>query len=155
VTALTLFFAAAVAAPPYASIPKATGACSAVTAADLESALGRRFGRGTEESRGPESTCDYAAGNGMVTVSIQRLRQKIDLAAEVAGLTKEIQGATVRLVENVEGTALYVDIGGAGTQLHVVRADGEYVMVSVLGFGDAAHVSEAVERLVRVALGRL
>jgi len=155
VTALILLLAAAVAAPPHAAIRKVTGACSAATAADVESVLGRRFGRGTEETRGAESTCDYGAGNGMVTVTVQRLRQKIDLAAEVAGLTKEIQGATVRMAERLDGMALYVDIGGAGTQLHVVRADGEYVMVSVLGFGDAAHVSEAAERLARIALGRL
>jgi hypothetical protein len=51
------------------------GACSAVTA-DLERALGHRFGRGQEESHGAESTCDYGAGNGQVSITIQRLKAK-------------------------------------------------------------------------------
>jgi hypothetical protein len=39
--------------------------------------------------------------------------------------------------------------------LHAIRDDREYVMISVLGFGDAASVSAAAERLARAALGRI
>ena len=41
-------------------------ACSAVTAADLERALGRQLRARTRgEARGAESTCDYGAGNAV------------------------------------------------------------------------------------------
>src|ERR1035441_8754515 len=107
VLVLSLLLAAAVSTKPVVTprpLPSnALGACSAVTADDLERALGRRFGRGQEESHGAESTCD----------------------------------------------------AGAGTQLHVIRDDGDYVMVSILGFGDAAAVSAAAERVARAALGRI
>ena len=108
VFALSLFLAAAISTkqipPAWRSEPfKAVGACSAVTLADLERALGRRFGRGQEESRGGESTCDY----------------------------------------------------GAGTQLHFIRGDRDYLMVSILGFGDAGAVSAAAEEIARAALARL
>jgi hypothetical protein len=48
-----------------------------------------------------------------------------------------------------------LDIADAGTQLHVIREDREYVMVSILGFGGAGQVSAAAERLAKIALGRL
>ena len=53
------------------------------------------------------------------------------------------------------GTAFFLDIAGAGTQLHIVRGDRNYLLVSVLGFGEAARVSRAAERMARKALGRL
>jgi hypothetical protein len=43
----------------------------------------------------------------------------------------------------------------SATILHVIRDDRDYVMVSILGFGDAAAVSEAAERLARAALVRI
>ena len=51
--------------------------------------------------------------------------------------------------------AFFVDVPGAGTQLHVIRGGREHVMVSVLGFGEAAQVSAAAERIARKVLGRL
>ena len=156
---LFLFFAAAVSkAPVVVSRPapsKALGACSAVTAADLEHTLGRRFGRGEEESHGADSTCDYAAGSGQVSIAIQRLKAKLDIAMETENLEKSIPGATVRMISGLGSAAFYLDIAGAGTQLHVIRDDRDYVMVSILGFGDAASVSAVAERLVRIALGRI
>jgi hypothetical protein len=61
----------------------------------------------------------------------------------------------VRVISGLGSTAFFLDIAGAGTQLHVVRDDRDYVMVSILGFGDAAAVSAAAERIVRTALARL
>jgi hypothetical protein len=126
-----------------------------VTAVDLERALGHQFGRGQEESRGVESTCDYGAGNGRVSITIQRLNAKVDLAAEIGSLKASIPEATVRIISGVGNVALFLDIAGAGTQLHAIRDDRDYVMVSILGFGDAAAVSAAAERLTRVAFGRI
>ena len=155
--AIILLFAAAGTPPPPAprtAPPKAFGACSAVTAADLESALGRGFGHGQEETRGAESTCDYGAGNGQVSITIQRLNGKVDVAAEIAGMKQSIEDSSVRMAAGLGSPAFFLDIAGAGTQLHVIRGR-DYVMVSILGFGDAQAVSAAAERLARKALGRI
>jgi hypothetical protein len=159
VFAIFLLFASAVSTPPAAvqrpASTKAAGACSAVTAVDLERALGRRFAPGHEESRGGESTCDYGVGNGQVSITIQRLRVKLDIPAEIESLKKSIEDSSVRMLSGLGSTAFYLDIAGAGTQLHVVREDRDYVMVSILGFGDAPQVSTAAERIARAALGRI
>lgn len=140
---------------PQPAPSKALGACSAVTAADLERALGRRFGRGQEESHGAESTCDYGAGNGQVSITLQRLKAKLDIPAEIESLKTSIEESTVRMVPGLGNSAFFLDIAGAGTQLHVIRDGRDYVMVSILGLGDAAQVSAAAERLARAALGRI
>jgi len=126
-----------------------------VTAADLEGALGRRFGRGQEESHGPESTCDYGAGKGQVSITIQRLSAKLDIAAEIESLKQSIPESTVRMMTGLGSTAFFLDIDGAGTQLHVIREQRDCLMVSILGFGNAAEVSAAAERIARAALGRI
>jgi hypothetical protein len=59
----------------------------------------------------------------------------------------------VRLAPELGG--FYLDIAGAGTQLHVIREEREYVMISILGLGDATQVSAAAQRLAKIALGRL
>jgi hypothetical protein len=159
VFAFVLLLAAAVSTKPVVTPPpapsKTTGACSAVTAADLERALGRRFGRGQEESHGAESTCDYGAGNGQVSITIQRLHAKLDIPAEIESLKRTIEDSSVRILSGLGSAAFYLDIAGAGTQLHVIRDDRDYVMVSILGFGDAATVSAAAERLAQAALARI
>lgn len=155
---LFLLLAAATTRPvvvPQPAPSKALGACSAVTAADLERALGRRFGRGQEESHGAESTCDYGAGNGQVSITLQRLKAKLDIPAEIESLKTSIEESTVRMVPGLGNSAFFLDIAGAGTQLHVIRDGRDYVMVSILGLGDAAQVSAAAERLARAALGRI
>jgi hypothetical protein len=43
---------------PAPAAPKALGACSAVTRADVEIALGRKFAREAEETANGPSTCD-------------------------------------------------------------------------------------------------
>ena len=48
----------------------------------------------------------------------------------------------------------YLDVAGAGTQLHVIRGR-DYLMISILGFGDAAQVSNAADRLAKIALRRI
>ena len=159
VLVLSLLLAAAVSTKPVVTprpLPSnALGACSAVTADDLERALGRRFGRGQEESHGAESTCDYGAGNGQVSITVLRLKGKLDIPTEIESLKRSIEESSVRMTSGLGGTAFFLDIAGAGTQLHVIRDDGDYVMVSILGFGDAAAVSAAAERVARAALGRI
>jgi hypothetical protein len=90
-----------------------------------------------------------------VSITIQRLTARVDIAAEIESLKASIPESTVRMISGLGSTAFYLDIAGAGTQLHAIRDDRDYVMVSILGLGDAAAVSTAAERLVRAALGRI
>jgi hypothetical protein len=52
------------------------------------------------------------------------------------------------------GRAFFLDIAGAGTQLHVIRGD-YAVLVSVLGLGEPAQVSEAAMAIARRACEKL
>jgi hypothetical protein len=59
------------------------------------------------------------------------------------------------MISVLGGVAFFLDIAGAGTQLHFIRGDRDYLMVSILGFGDAGAVSAAAEEIARAALARL
>jgi hypothetical protein len=133
-------------------------ACTVVTRADVEQALGRPVGRGKEDTADDSSSCDYAAGSGIVTITVQHVRRRLDVRAEAANLQRAIPDGHLReahLAETPpETTAFYLDIDGAGTQLHVIRGGHDYVLVSVLGFGEAGRVSQAAEKMARKALER-
>jgi hypothetical protein len=130
------------------------GACGTVTRADVERALGRQVSAGKEEPEGAGSTCHYSGGKGMVTVTVQRLTAKLNMAFEIASLKDEIPESRVREVAGIGTAAFFLDIADYGTQLHVVRGETEYLLVSVLGFGDAPQVSAAAEMMVRRGLER-
>jgi hypothetical protein len=156
-----LLLAAAVTDAPPARVPaplpgRAVTACLAVTKADIEQALGRPVSTGKEEKSGGESTCDYAGGLGHVTITVERLEARLDVPAELESLKALVPEATqIREITGIGSRAFFLDIGEAGTQLHVIRGEREYVLVSVLGFGNAGKVSAAVEALARKALTRL
>ena len=143
-------------APAPKPVPiKAVSACVAVTRADLEQALGRSFSAGKEETSGAESSCDYAVDGGQVTIMVHRLTEALDMPAELASLKSAIPGARLREVAGIGTRAFFLDIGDAGTQLHVIRGNRDYLLVSILGFGDATRVSAAAEKMARKALDRL
>ncbi|MGP8247695.1 MAG: hypothetical protein ACLQVN_24680 [Bryobacteraceae bacterium] len=137
-------------------------ACAVVTRADVEQALGRPVGRGKEDIGDDSSSCDYSAGSGIVTITVQHVRARLDVRAEVASLQRAIPGGHLREAHlagtlagtPAETTAFYLDLAGAGTQLHVIRGGHDYVLISVLGFGEADRVSQAAEKIARKALER-
>jgi hypothetical protein len=130
-------------------------ACAAATKADVELALGARVGSGKEETAGIESSCDYNTENGQVTISIQKLTRKLDVTAEIASLKAAIPEGKVREAQGLGTQAFFMDIEGVGTQLHVIRAEREHLLVSILGFGEPAQVSAAAQAIARKALTRL
>lgn len=77
------------------------------------------------------------------------------MEAEIAGLKASIPESVIRKARGLGKRAFFLDIPGAGTQLYVINGDSDFLMVSVLGFGEAAQVSPAAESLARKALGRL
>jgi hypothetical protein len=138
---------------PSRTAAKAANACLAVTRTDVQIALGRSVGKPEEETSATTSTCDYATGRGRVTVTLQRLDRDPDVAAEIAALEREIEGAKARPAPAFGARAFFLDIGRGGTQLHVIRGR-DYLLVSVLGFGEAPLVTPAAETLARAALSR-
>lgn len=134
--------------------PRAATACAVVTRAEIEDAIGRRVNAGNEESGGAYSTCDYSAGGGMVSITVQRLASRLDWKLEIASMKKSIPNAVVRQAAGFP-EAVYLDIPEAGTQLHIVTANREHLMVSILGFGAPASVSGAAAQIARKALRRL
>ena len=147
-----LFFLPLLFAVTYAGT--APAACSLVTAADVRQALGRPVSKGAPSREGSQSTCDYDGGSGQVTVTVQRLAAPLDLRAEVASLKVGIPEGSLREAPGIPARAFFLDIPGAGTQLYVIRGDTDFILVSVLGFGEATQVSAAAESLARKALAR-
>jgi hypothetical protein len=138
--------------PPRTPV-RAFSACFAVTRTDVALALGRSTSMTEEETSAHASTCDYTSDRGRVTITLQRLEREPDLAAEIAALKREIEGATARPAAAFGPRAFFLDIPHGGTQLHVIRGR-DYLLVSVLGFGEAPQVSPAVEKMARAALSR-
>jgi hypothetical protein len=142
-------------APARRALPiQPLSACALVTRADVEDALGRQFGGGSEETDGRASTCDYSTKTGLVSFTVQRLTAKPNLAYEVAALKKEMPEGVIRAAGGL-GDAFYFDLPGAGTQLHIVDGSSVHLMISILGFGEAPLVSEAAARIAGKALRRL
>ena len=125
------------------------GACGAITRAQVEAATGLGFATGVEEYSKTGSTCSYESGPAVVTISTQQLEAELDLKAELRNLTEAIPGSTIREVKGIAERAYAMEIPGAGTQLHVLPAARVYVLISVLGVGDAGRSFDAALRLGR------
>jgi hypothetical protein len=126
-----------------------------VTKADVVKALGLAVERGEEQADESVSTCSYSRQHGLVSITLQRLQKKLNIEAEIAALKASIPDSTIRGADGLGERAFFLDMPGAGTQLYVIHGDSDFLMVSVLGFGEASRVSPAAESLARKALGRL
>ena len=134
--------------------PPQLNACSLVTRADVEEVVGRSVNDGDEETQGRASTCHYATKGGLVSITIQKLTAKPDLQLEIAALKKELPEAVVRDAPGFS-EAFYLDLPGAGTQLHIAHNSSQHLMISILGFGAASQVSGAAAQIARKAMRRL
>lgn len=136
---------------------RATTACAAITRADLERELGRKVSEAIAEEGPNRSTCDYSTRFGQITITAQKLDGAIDLTSAVRDIVAALPEAESRLAEtgvpNVK--AYFVDIGTAGTQLHVVRNGQDHLLISVLGCGTPSEVSKVATTLAQLALKRL
>ncbi len=134
--------------------PHQLTACALVTRADVEESLGRPVNGGDEETQGQASTCDYEAKGGLVSISIQRLTSRPNLQVEIAALREQFREGAIREAPGFSD-AFYLDLPGAGTQLHIVNGSSGHLMISILGFGEAPQVSGAAARIARKAMRRL
>ena len=121
----------------------------------MNETLSASVGKGAETWDAGQSTCDYASEKGQVTVTVHHSTAKLDVAAEVAALKAAIPEAKLRDAPGLGVRAFFLDIPGAGTQLHNPCSDSDYLMISVLGFGNPADVAAQTEKLARRALARL
>jgi hypothetical protein len=138
-------------APAISRMQPALTACATLAKSDVEGAVGGSVAKGIESESG--TTCDYAGKSGRVTITVQRLPAGFDFAAEIGALKSAMPSADIRFVPGLGVRAVFVDLHRAGAQLHVITQRDAYVLVSVLGFGDARSVSTAVETLARRVLG--
>jgi hypothetical protein len=88
-----------------------------------------------------------------VTVTIRRIETPIDLQAEAEGLKELIAGSTLRTLDAAGGRGFYLRIPEAGAQLYMVKDD-RFVLVSILGFGEADEVYGAARELASKAIGK-
>ncbi len=133
---------------------KTVSACRAVSRDEIEKVLGRAVELGRETNAGGRSVCDYSSGAAQVSITLQHLRTKVNVAAEIQAMKASIPDSIVRPAPGIGTAAFFLDIAEAGTQLHVIRDDRDYVLVSILGFGDAQHVSTAAEKIARKIIDR-
>jgi hypothetical protein len=92
---------------------------------------------------------------GEVTILMQHAASKMNVPEEIRNLKESFPNANMREAPGIGKRAVFLDMPDIGTQLHVIRNDYDYFMISVLGFGDPAHVGPAVEKIARKALDRL
>lgn len=130
-------------------------ACTAVTRGEIEKAIGHPLELGREDRDGNQSSCDYRGGDGQVTITIFRSRRELDVPSEIAGLRAALPQAEMRDTRELGMRAIYLDLPGMGTQLHVIRGGRDYVMVSILGFGEARQVAAAAAKIARAVLDRI
>jgi hypothetical protein len=149
--------------PHLPSGPPATGslpvtiptACTAVTRGEIEKALGHPLELGREERDGNQSSCDYRGGGGQVTITILRSRRRLDVPSEIAALRAALPQAEIRDTREFGMRAIYLDLPGMGTQLHIIRSGRDYIMVSILGFGEARQVAPPAAKIARAILDRI
>jgi hypothetical protein len=128
--------------------------CEVVTKPDVELALGRHLVGAGWTTRSSRERCDYQAEGGQVTIRLEHSATTLDPKTEFAALKKAFRGSHARQLAGMGAPAILLDLPEAGTQVFVIEGDHRYLLVSILGFGDAAKVSKAAELLARQAFQR-
>ena len=130
-------------------------ACAAVSRYDVQAALGSAVGKGAEEYGKHHTTCDYAGRNGLVTITIHRLPEPVSLQAQQQDLRSAFPNAEFKTTSIGDAKGFFMHLPKAGTQLHLLCAPNQYVLISILGFGEAHHVANAAESMARKVIDSL
>jgi hypothetical protein len=140
--------------PKLAPPARVVSVCEVVTKPDVELALGRHLMGGGWTTRSSRERCDYQAEGGQVTIRLEHSSTTLDPKSEFAALKKTFPGSHARELAGMGAPAMLLDLPDAGTQVFVIDGEHRYLLVSILGFGDAAKVSKAAELLARQAFER-
>ncbi|MBL0161911.1 MAG: hypothetical protein IPP47_33380 [Bryobacterales bacterium] len=129
-------------------------ACAAATRQELQRALGAAIEAGKLRPEAGGSSCEYEGERGHVSISLRHAVAALDFEAEIHSLKAALPEA--RLVEiPMSGVrALLVDLDESGAQIHVLRGGRDYLLISVLGFGNAAQTRAIAETIAQRALTR-
>ena len=141
-------------APAPLSRPQAVSACTAATRLEVERAVGASIDAGKLRQDAGGSTCDYTGDAGQITIALHHSVAALDFNAEIANLKAALPEARLVEVPMSGVRALLVDLAGAGAQLHVLRNGRDYLLVSVLGFGNSAQARTVAKSIAHRALTR-
>jgi len=152
-TALLLFLAASTPPPkPVAKLVAALSPCEIVTNLEVRKAFKRPFAKGAADG----SSCEYAAlEQQVVAIKMHHSINKIDVQAEMLTLRKAFPDARMRDAKKFPGPAFFLDHPGVGTQLFIIRGEHDFLLVSVMGLGEAKRVAPAAAQIAKIALDRL
>jgi hypothetical protein len=150
---VVLAWTAATTAPPKtARLETSLAACQMVTHEEVQRAFRRPFSKGSEEL----TACEYAAlDQQLVAIKMQHTAAKLDVDREMLTLRKAYPEARMRDAAGFAHPAFFLDFPGIGTQLFVIRGEHDFLLVSVMGLGDAKKVSAPAREIARRALSRL
>lgn len=154
--ALLLLFSSTTGAASVAPAPQPhpLALCSAISQSQVELAVGLKLEAAAPEYSRLTSTCDYASNETAVRIAVQHLTEPFDLATEIATLKSAFPGSVLADVSGLGTRAIVLSIPDAGIQLHVLRGDSEYLLVSVMGAGSAQHTFEVAAAIARALLRR-
>jgi hypothetical protein len=148
-----LFLAASTPLPKPVTKPLVTlSPCGLVTAAEVRQIFKRPFVKGNEDA----SACEFSVlEQQVVAIKMQHSTSKIDVEAEMITLRKAFPDARMRDANDLGNRAFFLDLPGIGTQLFIIRGDHDFLMVSVMGLGEAKRVAPGAKLVARKALERL
>ena len=130
----------------------AVAPCQVVTHQEVQQAFKRPFAKGSEDP----NACEYTAiGEQVVAIKMQHSAAKLDLQAEQLTLRKAFPEARVRDAVGLGSAAFFLDLPGIGTQLFVIRGEHDFLLVSVMGLGEAKKVANPARAIAKLALDRL
>jgi hypothetical protein len=153
-TAWLLIFLVASTTPPKLSLKPLTAMspCEVVTNLEVRQAFKHPFAKGT----GDASSCEYSAlDQQVVAIKLHHSTHKIDVQAEMLTLRKAFPDARMRDATGFANPAFFLDHPGIGTQLFVIRGEHDFLLVSVMGLGEAKRVAPGAKQIAKKALERL
>jgi hypothetical protein len=134
-----LFTAAPVPAP---------SACAVVTQAQVEAAVGNPVAAGVERTGPSHTACEFEGRNGAVTVELHQVAATVTLDQQTEALRQAFPDATFDKVKVGDTPGFAMHIPDTGTQIHLLRADRNYLLISVLGFRECQQAALGLARKV-------
>jgi len=152
-TLFLLFLAASTPSPKSPSRPLAAmSPCEIVTASEVRQALKRPLTKGNQD----KISCEYTGvDQQVVAIKLQHSIPRLDVQAEMITLRKAFPDARLRDAKGFTNRAFFLDLPGVGTQLFVIRGEHDFLLVAVMGLGEAKRVSTPAVQIAKRALDRL
>jgi hypothetical protein len=153
ITLLLLMFAGSTA--PLVKKPTAPlnlTVCEAVTRQQVEAALERKVWAGEWQVRSAPDRCDYQVDGGQITIRSEHSDTILEPKREFSGLRESFPEANIREFSLNDSPAMLLELPHTGVQVFVIPTSRQYVMVSILGFGESPRISEAARRLALAVL---